>query len=354
MLFSKTNVAKQRLRFFQIVQRYVNAGIAPVDSIQRFKEGLEPDDPANDMARTILRDMQNGRTFSESIKKFPNFFPPFVVGLIEVGQESGQLPRILNEIVYHLEQSIDIKRKVDAATLIPKISVVGIILVFLFATMYIIPKLGDLLVDSGLQLPFITSVVYNFSLFLQGWWFLVLGGIAAIVFGIYSFKKSNPERYDILTMHLPIYAPLARYRLQYDFTKTFGLCITAGIRAGTALKYTALAIDNLYVKNFLDRATAKILNAGTEVDVALKHEDVEGFLSKDTLLMIRTGTDAGNLGDIMMYESKNYKKDLDQAANSIGDKVSMTVLIPAYLAILVLFAAIYYPILTMMQMNPQG
>lgn len=353
-MFGQSKIAKQRLRFFQIVQRYMDAGISPADSIQRFNEGLEEDDPALPMTRTILRDMENGHTFSEGLKKFPKFFPPFVIGLVEVGQESGQLPHILREIVYHLEQDIDIQRKVAAATLIPKISIVGIFLVFLFATMYIIPKLGELLVDSGLELPFITKVVYNISLFLQSWWFVVIGGIAAVIISIYSFKKGNPERFDILSMRIPFYGPLASYRLQYDFTKTFGLCIMAGIRASTALKYTSLAVNNLYVKNFLNRAVGKIVNSGTEVEAALKHEDVEDFLSKDTLTMVRTGTESGNLGEIMMNESENYKKDLDNAANTIGDKVSMTVLIPAYISILVLFAAIYYPVLTMMKMNPTG
>ena len=122
MLFQNSQIRQQRLRFFQIIQRYVDAGMSPADSLERFRETLEKDSPILNMTNVMLRDMRNGKSFSEVLHKFPKFFPPFIIGLVEVGQESGQLPRILKEIVYHLEQDIDIKRKIDSATMIPKIS----------------------------------------------------------------------------------------------------------------------------------------------------------------------------------------------------------------------------------------
>lgn len=348
-MFKNSQVRQQRLRFFQIIQRYVDAGMSPADSLERFKETLEKDSPVLNMTDVMLRDMRNGKSFSDVLRKFPKFFPPFIIGLVDVGQESGQLPRILKEIVYHLEQDIDIKRKIDSATMIPKISICGLFLLFLFGTMYIIPKLGEMLMDAGLDLPLITQLVFDLGTLMQDWWFLVIGFFAAAFFAIRTFRKNNPERANILELKIPIYAPLAYYRLQYNFSKVFGLCVNAGIRPATALKYTSLAIDSVYLRNILSRATEKIINAGTAMDVALKHEDVENFLSKDMYIMIRTGTESGNLGDIMINESRNYQKELENIANRIGDKVSMTVLIPAYCVMLALFASIEYPVITMMQ-----
>ena len=354
MLFKNGHLAQQRLRFFQIIQRYVDAGMSPTDSIERFNEGLEKDSPLLTMTHSMIRDMRNGQSFAEVLKKYPKFFQPFIIGLVTVGQESGQLPHILQEIVFHLEQDLDIKRKIDSATMIPKISVCAIFLVFMFGTMFIIPKLGEQLSDSGVELPLITQTVLNFGNLMQEYWYLVIAGFFGISAIFRYLLKKYPERMNILSMKLPIYAPLAYTRIQYNFSKVFGLCVNAGIRPSTALKYTSMAIDSLYLRNVITRAATKILNTGAAMDAALSHEDVEHFLNKDIYVMIRPGTESGNLGDIMLDESRNYQKELLNISDRIGDKVSMTILIPAYLVILALFASIEYPVITMMQAGMAG
>lgn len=351
-MFGSSKLANERLRFFQILLRYVEAGISPVDSITRFGEGLDKDDSMAQMTRTMVHDMKNGKTLSEVMKKYPKFFPPFVVGLLEVGQETGQLPKVLQEVTKHLEQDIDIQRKVDSATLVPKISIVGIALLFFFGITYIIPKLGEQLTDMNVEMPFISQVVYEIGLFGQAYWYLLIALAALAFFAFQYFRKQYPEKASLLALKLPIYAPLAYNRLQYDFSKVFGLCIQSGIRPALALKYTTLAIDNVYLKSVLTRAIPKILNAGMKMDAAIKKEDTEGILGKEVYIMIRTGAESGNLGDIMLKESETYEKILKTIVDRIGDKVSLTVLIPSYATMLLLFAAIEYPILTVMKQGP--
>lgn len=340
--FSKSD----QLQFFDVVASYINAGISPTEAVPLYRQSLADDTYAYKVAGNIIRDMQNGLDFAEAIGKHPQEFPAFTIGMLEVAQNTGTLPVVLEEIVTHLEREIDIQHKISSATLVPKISAVGVGIVFFFITTYVIPKLGAILIDMKVELPTITAVVLYIGEFMQSFWWLILLGLGGLYLVNKAVKAKHPDKYEFTIMQLPFWRGIAFNQLRYNFCTIMGLCTNAGIRPAQALEYTATAIDNGYMRQAILKAVAHIAN-GTEIDKAIKREDTHNLLDSDLYTMLKTGAGTGNLGAIMTKQSKSYRKKLDTAAGKIGDQVGITVLVPSYIVLVVLLAAIEYPIITL-------
>ncbi len=54
-----------------------------------------------------IEQVQKGIPIAEAIQKYPNLFPPMVVQMIIVGEQSGQVDEVLGEVAHFYEEEID-------------------------------------------------------------------------------------------------------------------------------------------------------------------------------------------------------------------------------------------------------
>ena len=335
-------------KFFRVIQKYNNAGVTLAESVSSYAENVE-NKKMQSLTQEILRDMRNGTEFSSALGKHDAEFPAFIVEIIRVGEESGQIAKVLEEIVFYLEQEIEVDREVRQALWTPKAFMIGMVGAFAVALFLVIPKMGELLTEAHIDLPFITQVVITVGDTAQNfWWLFLLIGVA-IKFFYSQFAKKYPERAALMSLKVPFFKVISYNQMQYRFAKILGLCAVANIKTSTSLKYTALASDNLAMKETLLRAVRDMENTGSQVWEALRKADINQIIHKDFFVMLRVGAMTGQLGAILMAEAMNYQKDMLAASKLIGDKVGIAVTIPGYLGLILLFAAIEYPVIEMMQ-----
>ena len=123
--FGKENLSNEELcKFFRVIQKYNNAGVTLAESVSNYAENIESQ-KMQSLTKEILRDMRNGMDFSGALAKHGEEFPAFIVEIIRVGEESGQISKVLDEIVFYLEQEIEVDREVRQALWTPKAFMAG-------------------------------------------------------------------------------------------------------------------------------------------------------------------------------------------------------------------------------------
>lgn len=348
-MFTSNKLKQEDLcQFFRIIRRYYKVGLTLNESMREYTKAIEK--PAlKAIGNTIIRDMRNGVDFEESLKKYPTFFPAFIIELIKVGQKSGRMGEFLDEIVFYLEQDIEVHRELKSALWMPKIFLFGMSIAFAIGFLFVIPKLGELLTDAHLELPFITKIIIGIGTTAQHFWwvFLIIGVIS---FFYYKYLKQNqPEKIETLSLKIPFFKVINYNRLQYNFAKILGLCITAGIKTSKALNYTAMASGNVIMKNTLLNVATDLENSGMQIADAIKKADKHKIIDPNFYVMLAVGNTSGKIGPIMLAESENYRKEMLIAARLIGDKIGLSVTVPGYICLVALFASIEFPVMKMMQ-----
>lgn len=334
------------LKFFQTLYRYQRGGVSIEDALRYYIEAAVNDD-MKAAAKKILRNMRNGINFPEAIKK-QSVFPEYISGLLTVGMNTSQMVPILDKIVARIEQDIDIKSKVDSATLMPKISVVVLTMVFFFGVGYVIPLITEVLVETGIELPLITRLVIGFGEFLQNLWWLVL---PLLVIGAAIFKylqKNYSEELSLWALKIPIWKEIAFCRIHYNLCHVLGLCLSSGVPIDSSLSYTSLAVNSSYVKNVLVKSINSV-KEGFALEDAIKKCDRKKILDPELFVLLKTGTTSGSIEQSLMDEAEIYRKELYAVTNDLGDKVSFIVLVPIYVVIIVLLLSVEYPFISMIQ-----
>ena len=345
----KQSLSNQELiDFFEVIENFVST--MPKSGLEEGVKAIMEDEKKNTytyrVCSSILRDMGNGHHFSEALSKFPKSFPPFVVGIIRLSESTGQLDKAIREIMFRQKLHEKISVTVSKATFIPKISAsIGVIL-FFFASMFVIPKLGESFNSLGTDLPLFTKAVMAFGNFMADCWFLWLAIAIALFVGYNNLKLKHPELLAKLLLKLPFWQPIATNQIKYDFCSIMGICIDAGVEPIQALNYTAMATDNIFLKQLINR-TKKITENGTPFDEALKQEDHVPILDKKLYRILYAGRSTGKTGYNMKKQADFYKDKLLLATDQIGDKVGMMVITPILTMVAVLLTAITLPIISL-------
>lgn len=60
----------------------------------------------------IRLNLDHGLSISDTLKQYKKYFDPLIISLIEVGEKTGTLPKVLSELEVSLLESIELKAKI--------------------------------------------------------------------------------------------------------------------------------------------------------------------------------------------------------------------------------------------------
>lgn len=140
-LFKKIAVA----RFAGTLSTLINAGVPILQALDIVRDSSGNEVLARAMAR-VYQNVKDGETIHEPLSKYPMIFPPIVVHMVAVGEETGAIDHMLIKVSEAFEREVD--DTVDALTslLEPVLIVflgviVGTIVICLYLPIFEIPKL---------------------------------------------------------------------------------------------------------------------------------------------------------------------------------------------------------------------
>lgn len=329
------------LRFFRMLNLFLNAGMKSTESLEQTKEISGP--IMKPVIIKMLKSIEGGMSLENAMRK-TDVFPKYICDLIQAGREKGSLNEVVLEIVFFLEQKLDIKKKVTAGLFVVKI--MGIVLVTLIiAAFTVIKKFKEILSDTHGELPKFTAAVINAGDFVTSHWYVVIIFILALI-GIFCyFKKYYPEKIDALKFKLPIYGPIYKNLSFYRMTKILSLVLRTGATRIEAFKYAAISVDNIEFTNLMLEVQRNLEKKNMDIDKALIEADKKyNLLDKSLILILKAGQDSGDLLTAIDACCEDYKRELMALLQTVSDKVVTPVLLIIFTIVFIIYTAIMLPI----------
>jgi type IV pilus assembly protein PilC len=144
------------------------------------------------VTKTIIDDLNQGKPFSSSLSKYPQYFDDSYVNMVKAGESSGTLALFLRKIVDLVEKNIKIVKDIKGALTYPLIllSVAGLVTIIMLVK--VVPVFQEIYESIGVPLPAATQKVIALSEFLQdpsrgGLLFLFI--VTTVTSSIYLNKK---------------------------------------------------------------------------------------------------------------------------------------------------------------------
>src|SRR5690606_15662671 len=143
-----------------------------------------------DTLQNIIKDIDGGLGFSKSLSKYPDVFPRLYISLIKAGEASGNLDKILKRLADSLESQAEFNAKIKGAMIYPVIVLLAMAGVITIMMIFVVPQMKQVYESLDADLPFATNMLIMLSNLFTQQWYILVGIIAAAVYGYKAFAKT--------------------------------------------------------------------------------------------------------------------------------------------------------------------
>ncbi|MGA0919897.1 MAG: type II secretion system F family protein [Gemmatimonadaceae bacterium] len=319
----------------------INAGLPIVQALDILaKQTQNPVLQA--VTRQVVFDVESGRTVAEALAKHPNAFSELYVNMVAAGEAGGILDTILLRLATFLEKNDALLRKVRSAMIYPAVILtiaIGAVAVLL---VFVIPTFQGMFASVGAALPLPTRLVIAVSDFLQGFWWMVLGGIAALVV-VWRRAYATPSgrrSIDRMLLAAPVVGDLLRKSAVSRFTRTLGTLISSGVSILDGLEITAKTAGNRVVADAILASRASIAGGDTIASPLARSRAFPPMV----ISMIAVGEQTGGLDEMLRKIADFYDDEVDTAVSGLLALVEPVMVIALGIVVGGMVVAMYLPI----------
>jgi type IV pilus assembly protein PilC len=298
----------------------------------------------NDIIRDIKGSVEEGATFSESLRRHPKVFDELFVNLVQAGEMGGILDTILNRLAVYIEKRVKLKRQVKGALVYP--AGVGVIAasVLVILLVWVIPTFEDMFKDFGgdAELPALTAAVIALSKGFVSWLpAIILGAIGLAVGFSYTYRQpKGREFYHRLLLTVPILGPVMRKIAVARFTRTLGTLLTSGVPILDALNIVAKASGNVVIEKAINTTADKIREGKTMAEPLLATKAFPSMVVQ----MIGVGEQTGALDQMLNKIADFYEEEVDVAVAALTSLLEPLMMVVIGGMVGTMLIAMYMPI----------
>lgn len=294
----------------------------------------------------IIRSIELGYSFSTSLENLNRYLDSQEIQLIKMGEMSGKLGIILENIAKSRSESEKLFSKVKKIMFYPVMVLVIALTLSIGMLVLIVPKFAELYNAKDKTLPFITEVLFFLSnLLIDNYTFMLFLFVLSGILLSFLAKKTTvitKIKYHILS-NFPVFKNIiAQSRIIY-FTQNVALMLNASLRLDLILE---TFLSNKQADPILQKECQSVLTLIKQGYAFSECLNTDVFESQ-TVQMLSVGERSGKLAEMSEYVSQIYKKKLDDQLDILSQLLE-----PALMVILggivgTIIVGLYLPIFDM-------
>ena len=322
----------------------LNAGVTVISALEMMSEQME-----NKTLQRGLREaqayVQKGGSLADAFKINPKIFPPILINMVAAGEMSGNLETAFERLTTHFENSNKLKSKVKGAMTYPCVILVIVIIVVIVLLVGVIPQFEQMFEDLGSELPIFTRMLIAFSEFLQHKWYICIAIVAAVVFALKAFGKTDGGSYLYakIAMKAPVFGNLTIKSAAATFSRTLSTLLAAGIPLIDAVEQVAKMMNNRIIREGLMDAKVQVAKG---VPLSKPIRDMEIFPAM-LPQMIKIGEETGNIEEMVDKVADYYEMEVNDATDALTAMMEPLIIVVMGVVVGGIVLAIYSPMLNM-------
>ncbi|MBP6879567.1 MAG: type II secretion system F family protein [Candidatus Pacebacteria bacterium] len=291
----------------------------------------------------VVDDLQAGYSISGALAKHNDVFSDFYVNMVKAGEESGKLNQTFGYLADYLDRNYELTSKTKNALIYPIFVIITFFAVMTLMLTMVIPKLSQIITESGQDVPLYTKVVIGFSNFLVDYGIVILAVIVAGVLYLIRLSRSGSgKKYlDNLKLTFPALGNLFRKLYLSRIADNLDTMISAGIPIVRALQITGEVVGNRVYKDIIKEAEEGV-KAGNSLSASF--EKNPEYIPTILIQMIKVGEETGSLSSILKTLAKFYKREVDAAVDTIVGLIEPIMIVALGLGVGFLLASVLVPI----------
>jgi len=340
-------VKAEDLIFFTRQLYTVNkAGISLLSGLKALEEQTENKKLKNILSM-VAKDIDRGKSFSDSLSAHPEVFNELYVNMIEAGEIGGSLDEILERLIIMLEFSRKTSANLKAAIRYPVMVVVSLFVAFGVIITFVIPKFAVIFEASTVELPIPTRIMMLINFLVQNYWYygLFIAGALVTAFFLYTRSESGKLQCDYLKLKIPILGNVFLKIYMSRFSSMLETLSRSGTSIVIALEVVSRTIGNAYIANKIN-GIAERVKTGKGITNSLKESKIFPPL---VIQMVLTGEETGALDEMLAEITTFYEREIDYTVSRMSSYIEPILTVGLGIMVLFIALAIFLPWWDMME-----
>jgi type II secretory pathway component PulF len=262
-----------------------------------------------DIAASLARSVRSGSTLADSMRAVPGAFPGYFIALIEVGERTGRLDQVCEELHGHLRWRDSFAKVLLGAAIYPSFVLAAMLGLFVLLVTFVLPRLAPFLRSLEVELPLPTRVLISLATFFTvpvlASAALLLGVLLALLVWAWRSPRSR-ARIDRALLALPIVGPLIVQLNACRLAHSLGLMLGTGIDLVASLQLCEGLMGNRSLADLIVEARGAVLR-GETLSSALARADQ---LPRLLLRAIAVGENTGHEPELLREVASYYDREL--------------------------------------------
>ncbi|MGN7787317.1 type II secretion system F family protein [Niabella sp. 22666] len=292
----------------------------------------------------LLEKVVSGRTLSVALKENKNF-TAYEYFTVEIGEETGKLVAVLQQLSVYYKSKIKQRRQIVSALTYPLIVLSVAFISVSFMMNYVVPMFADVFKRFGSDLPYLTQVVLDISKFVQAWAGRMVLLLALIILFMVANRKKPwyQKNKDLLLQKLPLVKNIASKIYLSRFASTMQLLLSAKVPLVQGLSLSKQVMGFYPLERALSQMEADILK-GMPLHQSMATQKV--FPPK-MVALVKVGEEVNQLELFFKTLSDRYSEELDYQTTQLSKFIEPAIIVILGFVVGIVLIAMYLPMFNM-------
>ena len=320
----------------------------PIEEALRAAAAQSTSQKIKSMLLAVRARVMEGHSLAASLREYPSAFPELYRATVAAGEHAGHLGLVLDQLADYTDQRQQSRQKIQLALLYPVILLVASLAIVVLLLGYVVPDVVKVFVNTGQQLPALTTGLIAVSELVQRWGWLMFVGLVVAAFAMRQALRDEKikRRWHALILRIPLVGRLARATNTARFASTLAILTRSGVPLVDALGIAAAVIANLRIRDKVIEAAQRVREGGS----LTRALDATGEFPPMMLHMIASGEKSGELDQMLARTARNQENDLAAQISLLVGLFEPFMLVFMGAVVLVIVLAILLPILSLNQL----
>ena len=337
----RKKVRPEDLAFFcRQMHTLLKAGVPIMEALQ----GLQTSTPSTLLAGTIasVRDsLDAGMGLTTSFRSHPDVFSGLFIGLIQSGENTGNLAGSFLQLADHLDKEREFNQKISSAMRYPYIVVIAMIVAMLVLNVFVIPAFSSAYKSLGAELPLPTRFLIATSNFTVHYWYLLIlfviaGGVAVKLALATPRGRLLWHRYKL---RIPAIGDILFHATLGRFASTLAIAIRSGLPWGESLGLAGHTVGNDFISQRILQMRTHVESGQSITSTAVN----TGLFPPMVLQMFRVGEQAGEMENMLQEIADYYESESNYKLSNISTAIEPILIVILSVMVLVLALGIFLP-----------
>ena len=298
--------------------------------------------------RTLLEGIQksvlSGLTFSKALETSGKF-SPYEVFSLQIGEETGKLIEVLEDLARYYQSKTKQHRKIVGALTYPVIVLSTSLGAVFFMLKFVVPMFGDVFKRFGGHLPWITEQIIAISKGLEDhfWWGMAI--IILLGISMYSFRNTEAYRKVVTlgVLKIPLMGDIVQKVYLARFCNSMRLLINARLPLLKAIGLIRQMIRYYPLDSTLDKIERDILK-GKPFYESLQPYPI---YPPKMVQLIRVGEETNQLDHFFGLISDQYIEEVEYKTTTLSSTLEPLIIIFMGLVVGLILISMYLPLFQM-------